>query len=108
MKKYMWGVTCGRGDKLQYVEFTIKVESDEQFIINRLYREKRNGTVEKIDDSHYRFYTYLYDTNEIVPWIRTFICRIIKLNFSDRTIENKFKEDIKIMYDMYLSGGGEL
>lgn len=108
MKKYMWGVTCGREDKLQYVEFTIKVEPDEQFIVNRLFREKRNGTVEKIDDSHYRFYTYLFDTNEIVPWIRTFICRITKLNFSDRTIENKFKKDIEKMYDINLSGGGEL
>ena len=108
LEKYMWGVTCGREDRLQYVEFVIRVESDEQFIVNRLYREKRNGTVEKIDDSTYRFYTYLFDTNEIIPWIRTFICRITKLNFSDKIRENRFKKDLETMYDMYLSGGDEV
>lgn len=37
----------------------------------------------------------------MIPWIRTFICRITRLNFSDRTAENKFKADIEKMYEIY-------
>jgi hypothetical protein len=97
-----------REARLEHVEFIIKIEDGEEHIVRRLHREKRIGTVEKIDDYTYRFKADVYETNELVPWIRTFICRIIKLNFSDRTIENKFKQDIKEMYKMYgiVNGGG--
>ena len=64
-------------------------------------------TVEKIDDNTYRFYADVYDTMEMIPWIRTFICRIIKLNFSNRTVENQFKTDLGTMYSMYGLRGGE-
>ena len=63
--------------------------------------------MEKVDDEHYRFYADVYDTNELIPWIRTFICRITRLNFSDRTVENRFKADIEEMYKLYGIEGGE-
>lgn len=37
----------------------------------------------------------------MIPWIRTFICRITRLDFSDRTAENNFKADIEKMYEIY-------
>ena len=49
----------------------------------------------------YRFTAEVYETSEIIPWIRTFICRIVQLNFSNRTDENKFKQDLDEMYRMY-------
>ena len=112
MESKMWGVGCrgslSREERLEHVEFTIKIEEGEEHIVRRLQREKRIGTVEKIDDFTYRFMADVYETSELVPWIRTFICRIIKLNFSNRTIENKFKHDIKQMYKMYgIQNGGE-
>lgn len=60
-----------------------------------------HGTVEKIDDNHYRYSADVFDTTEMIPWIRTFICRITRLNFSDRTAENNFKADIEKMYEIY-------
>lgn len=98
----MWGVN-GRLDKqdTQHVEFDIRIADDEQYIVNRLEREKRCGTVEKIDDNHYRYSADVFDTTEMIPWIRTFICRITRLNFSDRTAENNFKADIEKMYEIY-------
>ena len=42
-----------------------------------------------------------YDSSEIIPWIRTFICRIVKMNFSNRSVENQFKKDLEAMYWMY-------
>jgi hypothetical protein len=88
-------------DPLERVTFTVKVEPNEDYIVKRLYREKRGGTVEKIDDFTYRFTADVYETSEIIPWVRTFICRIVQLNFSNRTDENKFKRDLEEMYRMY-------
>ena len=105
MQSKMWGVSVKRNkwgnDHLEHVEFTIKVEEGEGYIVKRLEREKRIGTVEKLDEHTYRFSTDVYDTSEMIPWIRTFICRIVKMNFSNRTVENQFKKDLEAMYQMY-------
>lgn len=107
-EEHMWGVNCKWIIKhVEHVEFDIKIEEDEQFIVRRLEREKRCGRVEKIDDNHYRYVAEVFDTTEMLPWIRTYISRITKMNFSNRTAENKFKKDIKEMYRMYGIDGGD-
>ena len=111
MQPKMWGVNTKRNrygeEHIEHVEFTVHIEPDEKHIINRLEREKRVGTVEKIDNQTYRFSADVYDTMEMIPWIRTFICRIIQMNFSNRTAENQFKSDLEQMYIMYGLSGGE-
>jgi hypothetical protein len=105
MQSRMWGVSVKRNkwgnDHLEHVEFTIRVEEGEDYIVKRLYRERRVGTVEKLDEHTYRFSADVYDSSEMIPWVRTFICRIVRMNFSNRTQENKFKQDLKEMYRMY-------
>ena len=104
---HMWGVNCRWNVKhTEHVEFEIKIEDDEQFIVRRLEREKRCGCVEKIDDNHYRYVAEVFDTTEMLPWIRTFISRITRMSFSNRTAENKFKADIQEMCRMYGLDGG--
>ena len=107
-ENHMWGVNCKWNIKhVEHVEFEIKIKDDEQFIVRRLEREKRCGRVEKMDENHYRYIADVFDTTEMLPWIRTFISRITKMNFSNRTAENIFKEDIREMYRMYgIDGGG--
>lgn len=107
-ESYMWGVNCKWNIKnVEHVEFEIKIKDDEQFIVQRLEREKRCGRVEKLDENRYRYVADVFDTTEMLPWIRTFISRITKMNFSDRTAENKFKADIREMYRMYGIDGGD-
>ena len=110
MKDKMWGVSTKRNkwgiEKLEYVDFTVKVADDEAHIIRRLERERRVGKVEKLDDNTYRFTADVYDVSEMIPWIRTFICRIIDMNFTSRTLETQFKSDLDTMYRMY--GIGEV
>ena len=105
MKDKMWGVSTKRNrwgvEKLEHVDFTVKVADNEAYIIRRLEREKRVGKVEKIDDNTYRFTADVYDVSEMIPWIRTFICRIIDMNFTSKTLENQFKTDLDAMYHMY-------
>ncbi len=107
---HMWGVNCKWSlKKLEHVEFEVRFADDEQHILRRLEREKRCGSVVRIDENHARFAADVFDTNEMLPWIRTFICRMTRLNFSNRTAENKLKADIQQMYRMYgIDGGGEV
>ena len=110
MQSRMWGVTAKQNrygeECLEPIDFTVKIADTEAYIIRRLEREKRCGQVEKIDDNTYRFVADVYDTSEMIPWIRTFICRITELNFSNKAIEKQFKDDINKMYRMY--GIGEV
>lgn len=103
MMAHMWGVSTSSssGQRMEHVEFTVKYSDDEQHIHQRLEREKRCGTVERIDCHTSRFEADLYDTSELIPWMRTFICRIIEYSFSNKATENQFKEDIEEMYRLY-------
>ena len=109
MKQYIWGVstTSRSGERMEMVEFHVHYEENELYIYQRLEREKRCGKVEKIDDHTSRFYAEVYDASELVPWIRTFICRITEIHFSNKILEVQFKRDIQKMYELYDLEGGE-
>lgn len=105
MQSKMWGVTVKRNrhgeEHIEHIDFTVRVAPNEEHIIRRLEREKRVGHVEKINATAYRFTADVYDTGELIPWIRTFICRITELHFSNRILERQFKQDMQEMYRMY-------
>ena len=102
MQGSMWGVsTQGSGARLESVEFTVRAAAGEEYIHRRLEREKRCGRVERLDADTSRFCAEVYDASELVPWIRTFICRIVSLNFSNKTLEKRFWNDLDTMYRIY-------
>jgi len=102
MQPYMWGVIAGtHKHRTEHIEFTVNVEDNEQYIVKRLYREKRIGTVEKLDEHTYRFYAEVFDASELHPWIRTFLCRITDYRCSNQATEARFKRDLAEMYRMY-------
>lgn len=105
MQAKMWGVAVKRKrrgeEQLEHIDFTVRIGYGEEHIVRRLEREKRIGSVEKVDDRTYRFAADVYDTGEMLPWIRTFLCRIVSIHFSNRTVENIFKQDVQAMYRMY-------
>ena len=101
-EKHMWGVSVRNNlDKLQHVEFDIKIEDDERYVYYRLHREKRCGKIKKINKNLYRFSADVFDCWEMLPWIRSYICRITRIEFSDKEVEKTFKEDLNMMYEMY-------
>ena len=102
LSKHSWSVSCAWSlRRLEHVEFVLQVLPGEEHIVGRLEREKRCGTVEQVDETHWRFSADLFNSQEILPWIRTFICRITQMNFSNRTVENKFKQDLQALYRRY-------
>lgn len=102
MNNHMWGVSCLKKLSVtEHIEFTIRINEWEKYIFTRLEREKRCGTIKYIDENTAKFTTDVYDSWELVPWIRTFICRITQLSFSNRSVENQFKKDLEDMYSNY-------
>lgn len=109
MLPHMWGVSTQgtSGQRMEHVEFTVRYADDETYIHRRLEREKRCGTVKRLDDNTSRFSADVFDASEVVPWIRTFICRITDISFSDPKLEAQFKSDVEEMYRLYGLEGGE-
>lgn len=104
MQSKMWGVSISQGityEKAEHVEFTVFIDGDEDYVLQRLKREKRVGVIERQDDNTYKFSADLYDSSEIVPWIRTFLCRITSLEFSNKRIEKQIRQDVEAMYEIY-------
>ena len=100
----LWGTSTGVDFQLDHLEMTIHFADDEPHIPQRLEREKRNGRVEIIDGNTARYIADVYDASEMLPWLRTFIGRIEKLECSDELVVKRFYEDLERMYGLY---GGE-
>lgn len=101
--EYLWGTSSGpEGNReTEHVEMTLYVGKEERFIVDRLEREKRNGTVSRLDETTYLYQTDVYDAQEMLPWIRTFTGRIIRLECSNDSVVRRFYDDFAQMQQMY-------
>ena len=108
--RFLWGTSGGsnRDRTVQHLEMKIHAEDSEPFIPQRLEREKRGGTVTRLDANTWLFAADVYDAHEMIPWIRTFTGRIISLSCSDREVVRRFYEDLEEMYGMYGGDGCDL
>lgn len=104
-KSKPWGVSTNRSFALDHIEMTVFVDENEEYILHRLEREKRYGKIEKVDDKHYKFVADVCSAMEMMPWIRTYICRITNLECSDKEVVDTFKRDIRAMAKMYGGDG---
>lgn len=100
----LWEGSIKHQAEPEHLEMTIHAEKTEPFILQRLVREKRNGTVTVMDDNTYLYQTAVYDALEMLPWIRTFIGRIVKLECSNAAVIERYQQDLDAMGDLY---GGE-
>ena len=100
-RSHLWGTSGGAGFHVDHLEMTVSYSPNEDFIPKRLEREKRNGTVELLDDHTCRYSTNVYDASELIPWLRTFIGRIVKLECSDSTVVDRFWSDYEKMAELY-------
>lgn len=104
-KKHLWGVSYRGYDALEHVELVIRIEEQEQYILDRLMREKRSGLLEQISDNEWKFTIDVYDAGEMIPWIRTFIGRILEFSCSNPEVTERFYADFKEMCKLYEIGG---
>ena len=103
-RRYLWGVSFQGNDRHHLNRLTMKIqalEPSEQYIVERLKREGRGGTVTRIERNVYQYEIEVFDCNEVLPWIRTFIGRILSLECTDKSVEQRFYRDLRTMYRMY-------
>jgi len=103
--RHLWGVSTGTDHNLDHLEMTISFGPGEEYILRRLEREKRHGSVERLDEHTCRFTADVYDASEMLPWLRTFIGRIVGLKCSDQSVVDTFYEDLRRMNALYGGGG---
>lgn len=112
LRKHIWGVALKQNKKNNdattvHVTFRVHFEEEEKFIYQRLLREKRCGTVTLLDDNNAQFDADIFDPQEIIPWARSFICRITFFDCSEKYIVRRFFADIRKMNRLY-SGEDEI
>lgn len=106
MEPFLWGVNLKDGSgKTEKISFTVKAGYNEEYIVDRLQREKRTGQVECLENGLYRFSAQVQDAGELLPWIRTFLCRIVDFECSNLGVKEQFLRDLKAMYALYGLGG---
>lgn len=99
--KHLWGVATNPKQTVQTVELILHIEDDEMYILQRLEREKRCGSVKRIEDHRYLFSAEVYEPMEMFPWLRTFIGRIVSFKCSDKELEKKFYDDLEKLNQIY-------
>lgn len=99
---YTWGVSFGSGTRKEILCMKLYInEKSEQYVLERLNREGRGGEVLRLKENLYLYTKELFDTNEISPWIKTFMGRIVALEGTNRMVIGKFYIDIERMSRMY-------
>lgn len=104
-RENLWGVSVGGEHELDHIEMTLRVGPRESYIVQRLEREKRGGTIEVLDDHTCRFSADVYDAYELLPWLRTFIGRVVGLQCSNRAVVDTFYADLEQMARQYGGDG---
>ena len=101
---HVWGVSGNNDARLEHIEMTVYVAPEEGHIPERLDREKRCGSVERLDERHWRFSADVYDALEMLPWLRTFTGRVTDLQCTDQRVIARLWKDFDALRQMY--GGG--
>ena len=108
-KNQLWGVSFGSLDKVYppvHFEMEISVNESEEYIVRRLEREKRGGTVVRLrSGSSYLFSADIYDANELLPWICTFTGRILRIKCDNEDVINKYRDYLAQMAGFYQLSG---
>lgn len=98
-----WGVSFGGNSRGEMTSIKLYIDEEKEgYIINRINREGRGGKLEKVDKNTYIYSKEIFDTNEIMSWVKSFTGRIISIEGASEFVTNKFYDDMKRMKDMYL------
>lgn len=73
-------------------------EREEKYVAERLVREGKHGTLTRIADNTFEYTIDVPDTTEMVPWLRTFIGRIVSIEGTESGVISQFKRDIAAMW----------
>ena len=97
-----FGVSFDGSKHMDTIKITLHIiEPYELFIVRRLETEGRGGIVTRVSNNIYTYEISVFDGNEIMPWVKTFIGRIISFESNNEFLQAKFKRDLIQMMRMY-------
>lgn len=98
----VFGVSFGTTRTNDIVKLTLSIdENTETHIIERLQREGHGGRITHVAPNTYTYEKEVFDGNEMMPWVKTFIGRILTFESNNKYLERKFYRDMKQISDMY-------
>lgn len=99
---FCFGVSFGISHHMDQIRLTLFIqEGIEDYILTRLRREGRGGTITHIEKNTYSYEISVFDGNELMPFIKTFIGRILSFETNNAFLRRKFYQDIDEMAKMY-------
>lgn len=101
---HIWGMssrTEGGLQQMQWLEMEIVFSPEEQFILQRLKREKRCATLTRLEEGRYLIRAEVFDPYEMMPWILSFTGRIARLESSDIRIEEHYRAHLRSWEELY-------
>jgi len=102
---YCWGVSFQSvysSHPKETLTMTLHIdERSELYILERLKREGRSGTISRIDTNTYSYFIEVSHIKEMIPWIRTFTGRILSLEGSNTSVIQQFYKDIDELQYLY-------
>jgi hypothetical protein len=98
----LWGVNFGGRARSEIISMKLFIdEKYEQYIIDRVNREGRGGSLSRVEANTFLYTKECYDVSEITPWLKTFTGRILSVESTNEEVVRRFYEDIKRMNNMY-------
>lgn len=87
---------------LENFEMTLSIDEEmEKYLLLRLEHEGRNGRVTKVAPNTFVYQISVYDTKELLPWVKSFIGNIIKIKGDNQMAINSFYYDLESMAKQY-------
>ncbi len=103
-----WGVTFGNHTRNETVHMILFIHLPEEiYILNRLKREGRGGTITQLSENKFEYTGEFFDAREMLTWIKTFTGRIISFQCSNRQVVIQLYSDFIRMGQMYLNQENE-
>ncbi len=99
---FSFGTNIRINGKRERLEMLLHIDEErEQFILDRIKREGRGGSITKINPNVFSYKVETYDSQELMPWVKSFIGRIIKLSGDNKLVINRFYHDMEELEKLY-------
>jgi hypothetical protein len=100
-----WGVSFGmirQPEKPEKVAMKLYIdEQTEKFVLDRLTREGRRGKVRRLEKNVFLYSHAIWDANEMMPFVMSFIGRILSFECENAETEERFYREVGGMMSMY-------
>lgn len=97
-----WGASLSPSRKTERFAMTLAIDEEtEPYVLDRLRREGRGGTVRRLGQNRFRFSVEVTDSCELMGWVKTFTGRILSVEGDSPAVVSRFYRDMERMAALY-------